>query len=94
MSKEKMTPIEKQIERAIRETLVIDNKGSIKFSMAKIRAILTKEKEQRKELIKKTYADALINLIMLEEGKISKEEMEMINKRAEQYCNEVIKKRY
>jgi pyruvate-formate lyase len=51
MSKEQ-TPIEEQIEKAIRETLVIDNKESIKFSMAKIRAILTKEKEQREELIK------------------------------------------
>jgi hypothetical protein len=55
--------------------------------------LLTKEKEQREELIKKTYADALIDLTMFEEGKISKEEMEMIYKRAEQYYNEVIKGR-
>ena len=56
--------------------------------------LLTKEKEHREELIKETYADALINLTMFEEGKISKEEMEMIYKRAEQYYNEVKKKTY
>lgn len=49
---------------------------------------------QREELIKKTYVDALINLTILKEGKISKEQMEMIYKRAEQYYNEVIKPKY
>jgi hypothetical protein len=66
----------------------------VKICLDGIEMFLAQEKEQREELIKKTYADALINLTMLEQGKISKEEMEMINKRAEQYYNEVIKRRY
>ncbi len=49
--------------------------------------IVKEEEEQREELIKKTYVNALINLTILEEGKISKEQMEMIYKRAEQYYN-------
>jgi hypothetical protein len=66
---------------------------TVKPCLYEIEKLLTKEKEQIEELIKKTYADALINLTMSEEGKISKEQMEIIYKRAEQYCNEVIKGR-
>jgi hypothetical protein len=68
-------------------------KGHYKDYIEYLEHLLTKEKEQREELIKKTYADALIDLTMFKEGKISKEEMEMIYKRAEQYSNEVIKGR-
>lgn len=91
MSKEQ-TPLEELIHE-LEETIRIHGDDSLNGLLAieRARELLTKEKEQREELIKKTYADALINLTMVKEGKISKEEMEMINKRAEQYYNEVIK---
>lgn len=49
-------------------------------------------KQQREEIMKKAYADALIEMTIYEEGSISKEEMEMINKRAEKYYNKQLKK--
>jgi hypothetical protein len=83
MSKEE-TPI---------EIIKVMLENEVAITIDHVNNLLTKEKEQIEELIKKTYADALINLTMFEEGKISKEEMEMIYKRAEQYYNEVIKGR-
>jgi hypothetical protein len=77
----------------LRELLTKEKEQIEELIKLTLRELLTKEKEQIEELIKKTYADALINLTMSEEGKISKEQMEIIYKRAEQYYNEVVKGR-
>ena len=88
MSKEQ-TPIEELIEN-----IKSEKAEGILFDMEMLNDLLTKEKEQREELIKGVYADALIDQTIFDCGDINKQELSTIKEKAEQYYNEVFKPKY
>lgn len=67
---------------------------AVKLCLDEIEEALTKEKEQREELIKGVYADALIDQSIFDCGDINKQELSTIKEKAEQYYNEVFKPKY
>jgi hypothetical protein len=81
MSKEQ-TPI---------EIIKVMIENGVEITVDHVTKLLTKEKEQREELIKGVYADALIDQSIFDCGDINKQELSTIKEKAEQYYNEVFK---